>query len=693
MKNIENEYFVPEAAKEHTTIRMNDTDFYYTDKGEKENFTLRKDKVIIKTKSEEDAKALCKQDVFLSAFDVSYIWVIATIDSLKTKIDDLLLMPNVIDATYALEYITGALLYPSNKISVKLKKEHSMEKVFNETGLTKIIETVELFFEDDDVYYITLNERMRNILYISRILFETGFCEFSAPSLIWEIQPGNTHYSDQWGLRNTGQNGGTYGIDIKAIEAWSITRGVNTIKVAVIDEGIDLMHPDLQGILDLSNGYDATVGAPSGANGSAKSTDGHGTACAGIIGAVNNSIGILGVASGVSIVPIRIGYLSGNSTSWTTSDAWAADGITKAWQTAEADVLNLSWGDLAWQPLTASAISNAVANGRKKDNISLQCVVVAASMNKNTDVYFPANMTNVIAVGSITNLGKRASNSNYGDNLDLVAPGVNIYTTGVQGDPRFNSVYINNEGYYFPTFSGTSAACPHVAGVAALILSVNPNLNMTQVRKAIESSCTKLPGYTYSTNSSHPYGTWNNEVGHGLVNAQAALVASIGASLTPSTSSKLFCSGTSFNVTLYNPYNLNLSWDYSYNVSLSPSGNPRTVTATSTNGPGYVSVKFGNGEVARYDNFWVNAPKFSSIQGPSSVPEMTATVYQAIYDSNSNPTPGTYQWSINPQGSSYMYVYDNIVYANFDSGYHQFLVRASNACGIGDYTVINVYAY
>jgi uncharacterized repeat protein (TIGR02543 family) len=125
--------------------------------------------------------------------------------------------------------------------------------------------------------------------------------------------------------------------------------------------------------------------------------------------------------------------------------------------------------------------------------------------------------------------------------LDVVAPGVLIPTTDIQGNAGYNpnnQIHTDNGGTklssdyanqdYTVWFTGTSAACPHVAGIAALILSYRPDLTAAQVRQAIESSCTKLSGYTFSNNSNHPNGTWNNEVGHGMVNAFLALAKAAG---------------------------------------------------------------------------------------------------------------------------------------------------------------------
>ena len=144
-------------------------------------------------------------------------------------------------------------------------------------------------------------------------------------------------------------------------------------------------------------------------------------------------------------------------------------------------------------------------------------------------------MSNVVAVGATNMFDERKSpetayhdecwyndcsgGSNFGAEIDVVAPGVFVYTTDISGSAGYSS------GDYKSNFNGTSSACPQVAGVAALILSLNPNFTQTQVREIIETTTDKIGGYTY-TAAFQNYGaseTWNNEVGYGRVNAFSAV--------------------------------------------------------------------------------------------------------------------------------------------------------------------------
>ena len=358
------------------------------------------------------------------------------------------------------------------------------------------------------------NESDGNALELANMFYETGLFLDAVPDIMVDDYSNcvnDVYFADQWGLKNIGQYNGTTGIDIHYCDARQITTGNSNIVVAVLDEGVEMNHPDLTNMYSLS--FDTENGtSPSVVRGS------HATACAGIIGAhVNNSIGIAGITPDCPIMSV-----SNLMASTPDSRMKRADGINFAWQNG-ASVISNSWGsDIPYQ-IIDDAISNAVQYGRNGKG----CVVVFSSGNKHIPIVgYPACLENVIAVGAISSSGHRAFFSNYGSGLDLVAPGVNISTTDLQGDYGVNTSSSLNDyadRNYTNSFIGTSAACPFVSGVAALVLSVNPQLTAKHVKDILESSAQKIGGYSYLPNPNYSNGTWNEEMGYGLVDAYAAL--------------------------------------------------------------------------------------------------------------------------------------------------------------------------
>jgi subtilisin family serine protease len=434
---------------------------------------------------------------------------------------------SVIYANKSLISADGIVQFPTEKVLVKVKASIQMEEILHSLYID--YESISRLGSDKNSFLIKLKngESIR----IANQLYESGYFEYAQPSFTRLIKMQNEFYPNQWGLNNTGQNGGTSGIDINAPEAWAMTRGCNNIRVAVIDQGVDLDHPDLAG--NLLPGFDATDGGDGGINGDCWGDDAHGTCCAGIIGAVNNTIGTIGVAHNCRIIPIRVTYTRNGNEIW--DDDWVVSAINHAWEVDGADILSCSW---RYQNVVAinTEINNALTSGRN----TLGCVIVFASGNNNSTISYPANSNpDIIAVGAMSPCGQRkrsSSNiwevnagvstdpqgvscdnekwwgSNYGNELDIVAPGVFVPTTDIQGLAGYNTAS-GTGGNYHQTFNGTSSATPHVAGVAALILSMNPGLTQDQVRDIIESTCTKVGNYSYSTVAGRSNGNWNSEVG------------------------------------------------------------------------------------------------------------------------------------------------------------------------------------
>lgn len=245
----------------------------------------------------------------------------------------------------------------------------------------------------------------------------SGFFEYAEPDYLVPFLSGTNDpsYNSQWVLNNTGQSGGSADADIDTLEAWQYTAGCNSVRVAVLDSGIELNHPDL--VNNLLPGFDATGG---GSNGGNTGNDWHGTHCAGIIGATaNNGIGIAGIAYNARIVPVMVITDATSNTDLAALTVIAA-GVdwVRVYNTAE--IISMSFGTIF---ITSQTLANAINSATTTGRNGLGIVVVAITQNNGTNtIAFPANLENVIAVGSVDHNGIRASTSNYGTGIDLVVP-------------------------------------------------------------------------------------------------------------------------------------------------------------------------------------------------------------------------------------------------------------------------------
>lgn len=356
-------------------------------------------------------------------------------------------------------------------------------------------------------------QRSENVLNIIRSLSESRDIKWREPEMLLGYKCNNPLYPQQYYLKNTGQNGGTKGVDINVEPAWQFTNGSPDITVAVIDNGVDRSHEDFGG--RVLPGYTIRnkngLGEPQNEN--SLNNKSHGTACAGIIAASNNNLGIRGVASNIKILPINISPDAAvfipfiGITSGFGSTLEIAEAINWAWK--RADILSCSWGGGVPSNDITAALDSARTYGRN----GLGCPIVFASGNSHPriqDVSYPGNLDGIITVGAIDKNGNIQDYSQRGRSMDFVAPsgGIpgDIVTTDIMGS-RGESL-----GNYINDFNGTSAACPQVAGVAALILSVKPDLSWTEVAHVLQKTARDLG----------PKG-FDNTFGYGLVNAGAAV--------------------------------------------------------------------------------------------------------------------------------------------------------------------------
>ena len=342
-----------------------------------------------------------------------------------------------------------------------------------------------------------------NTLEVANSFFETGWFSSSSPDFLTEADlacSNDPSFPAQWGLHNIGIGNA----NINVCDVWEITKGLG-VKIAVIDNGIQLNHPDLKdNIISLSYDTESNSSPSRLYLDRLRLYNDHGTLVAGIIAAVkDNNFEMTGVAPRSAIMSIS------NSFSLTpNSRAARANGINWAWQNG-ADVINCSWTSVP-SDFIDQAIENALTHGREGKG----SIVVCSSGKGVTDkVGYPANSNpNIIAVGAMTIAGNRYVVSNYGDELDVVAPGSGIVSTTLNNN-------ISTLAH------GTSMAAAFVSGVAALVLSANFSLTASQIENIIEQTAQKInpETYEYTNHLRRPNGTWNNEMGYGLIDAYAAV--------------------------------------------------------------------------------------------------------------------------------------------------------------------------
>lgn len=355
--------------------------------------------------------------------------------------------------------------------------------------------------------------------------------------------PDDPYFDYQWYIRNDGQTGLKFD-DARIFDAWSWIKnqdgglGAN-VRIGIIDNGFDLGHEDLSQkfLRGYDIKYDDDLPEP-------MSDNGHGTAVAGIAAAeTDNGIGISGVCPECFIVPVKI---SGNKIS--------GEEEIKAFNfliDRNVDIISNSWGP----PDNAGAVhlsgpleeimEYAVTEGREGKGITI--IFAAGNGNesisdeKTYDGY--ASSEHTIAVGASNGNGMRTSYSDFGETLDILAPSCDIdvdsfydpfvsdsvrhgiWTTDVSGSYGYTS------SNYEPNFCGTSASAPIVAGLAGLILSVNPDLTRKEVYEIITDTADKISpeDADYDNMNGH-----SETYGYGRINARAAVEKACGDSCVPS---------------------------------------------------------------------------------------------------------------------------------------------------------------
>ncbi|MCK6472053.1 MAG: S8 family serine peptidase [Planctomycetes bacterium] len=460
-------------------------------------------------------------------------------------------------------------------------------------------------------------------------LLATGAVEFAEPDYMAApvLLPNDPSFSSQWWQSKIQSAGG-----------WDVTTGSASIKVAVCDTGVDSDHPDLVANL-ISPGFNV---ADSPVTNNSEDQHNHGTWVAGCIGAVgNNGVGVVGVNWTVRILPIRI-------TNDPAGYAYYSD-MSEAVQLAAnqgCKVANLSYGGAS-----SSTIDSAGQYIRSKGGLLFMSAGNDSNDGDSGTIYL--DFTSFVQVGATTSSDTRASWSNYGSYIDVVAPGVSILSTARGG------------GYSSP--SGTSFSSPITAGLGALLWSINPGFTPTQVENFIFNGADDVgdPGE-------------DRIYGHGRINVSnsvALAYASVG-NLAPSISSGPWAdpnpvklpSSTTVSVIASDPDNGPLALKYTWSkvsgpgtVSFSPNGTTGSAisTATFSAAGAYVlrvSVSDGTATVTSDTDVTVQpdnyVPTASISANPTSGFAPLAVNFSGAGSSDADGTIASYAWTFGDGGTS-----------------------------------------
>jgi hypothetical protein len=388
--------------------------------------------------------------------------------------------------------VDGQLCHPRNLL-VKYENQVILDSLETKATVIRVIPQIQYTVVRSRENRLQATRRaLRTLTGVTRV--DLDRCSLPA------YEPNDFHWPNMWHMKA-----------IKANLAWDTTKGDSDIVVAVIDTGVNVAHEDLaaniwqntdevagNGIDDDANGYADDVNGYDFAYGDNNPNDvnGHGTACSGIVAAMqDNTIGVTGVAPNCKVMAIKAALDNGFFYDSATIPAYiySADN--------GARVLSMSYFSDRVSQAERDALEYCWTNG--------VLPVAAAGNSASIFPYYPGGYENVLSVAAVNATLAKASFSNFGSWVDVSAPGTGLYTTTAAGA-------------YTTSFGGTSGACPHVAGVAALCFSMNPSATNQEVRNAIEDTAT--------LQSQAPFGEFSN---YGLVNAEAAVLRMTGGGVQP----------------------------------------------------------------------------------------------------------------------------------------------------------------
>ncbi len=447
----------------------------------------------------------------------------------------------------------GTMYYLTDRITVKFDPGATSEEIDSLAGKyhLKVVKKYE-GLEHTYLFQVT-SESGENPIKIANRLTGERLVKYAEPNLINRYKPAfiplDPYFKHQWHLNSAAGPDLAGDASVQAVEAWEITRGERSIVVCIIDDGFDITHTDLQGDGKIVAPKDYVDGDsqpfPVGDNY-------HGTPCAGVAIAECNGEGVVGIAPGCSFMPIRF------------SDEADDDLLVTIYAEAAryADVISCSWGPVpCYAPLSSSVkevITRIATTGGPRGK---GCVICFAAGNESSPLNDPVNEKgvrwfdgkkirwtigpilygeathpHVIAVAASTSMNKHAAYSNWGKEVSVCAPSNNFHPLTLRPLPGLGIWTTDNESYgsgfssdekYTGDFGGTSSATPLVAGIAALVLSVNPNLTASEVKEILEKTADKIideePDLNGDSRGNYDTNGHSEWFGYGKVNARKAV--------------------------------------------------------------------------------------------------------------------------------------------------------------------------
>ena len=442
----------------------------------------------------------------------------------------------------------GVPFVPTGQLYVEFAREESPDKIqqlFSENKL-QILEA-----RGQGAFIVQVTPGSANPVKTAAILQQSPIVKVAEPDLATPgaikafMLPADGLIQEQWHLRNTGHHRGTNvgfkaGADARVVAAWQHCQSLGNpmVVVAVIDDGFDLSHPDLSGDGKIVAPKDFTRNTDKPLPNMVIHGDWHGTACAGVAVGAANGKGVVGAAPNCRLMPVRwgINLTDGQVENWFK---WVTD--QGAW------VVSCSWGAAADVYRLSTRQSRAITRCAQEGRSGLGTVICFAAGNSNHDVNDPSGRfvdgfaihPDVIAVAACTSLDQRSDYSNYGNEITVCAPssgagGWGIATSDVTGGFFDNGAW-HEAGYsvgpFTYDFGGTSSACPLVAGICGLLLSIKPTMMATEVKNLIKNTARRIGDLSdYDANGHSKY------YGYGCIDACAAVRTLTAGSARPSKS-------------------------------------------------------------------------------------------------------------------------------------------------------------